>query len=241
MERFFDLALTHWIAHRANRWIFTGDIGHIPYQDWQVRAQSLGITIVEPITKLQYAPSPIRSEARKILGFNEDERVVTVTVGCTGAGEYLLRAANEAASLLIDKMPGLRMELVCGKGIDSGSLRRTAKPGVHVHDYVRNLHEYMIASDAAVLQSGLTSTMECLMMGVPMIVVPLANHWEQANTARYVSEKFGVRTIDANQVTAKELADALLELLNQSGRPEPHFRGDGHIAAARSIAEVLNL
>jgi UDP:flavonoid glycosyltransferase YjiC (YdhE family) len=30
MERFFDLALTHWIAHRANRWIFTGDIGHIP-------------------------------------------------------------------------------------------------------------------------------------------------------------------------------------------------------------------
>ena len=100
---------------------------------------------------------------------------------------------------------------------------------------------FIAASDAAAVQSGLTSTIECLMIGVPIVVVPLANHWEQANTARYVSEKFGVKKINADQVTAAVLAGALLELLNQPGRPASHFRGDGHVAAARAIAEVLNL
>jgi len=239
MERSFDFLLTHWLTRRAHRWIFTGDIDHIPREDWRIRAQNVGIMTVEPITKLQYTPPPTRYEARKKLGFGDDERIVTVTVGCTGAGEYLLKAATEAMTLLTNKVPGLRMELICGKGIDSGALRRTAGPSVHVHDYVRNFQEYIAASDAAVLQCGLTSTTECLMLGVPIVVVPLANHWEQANTARYVSEKFGVKKIAADQLTAEVLADVMLGILDQPNRPKSPFRGNGHIAAARAIAEVL--
>jgi len=239
MEIVFDFLLTHWLSRRAHRWIFTGDIDHVPRKDWRIRARNVGITTVEPITKLQYTPPPTRDEARKKLGFNEHDRVVTVTVGCAGAGEYLLKAANEAAPLLINKVQGLRMELICGKGIDSSPLRRTANPGVHVHDYVRNLQEFIAASDGAIVQSGLTSTIECLMIGVPMVVIPLADHWEQANTARYVSEKFGVEKIVADQVTPEVLADATLGILNQPGRPNPPFRGNGHIAAAQAIAEVL--
>ena len=241
MERSFDFLLTHWLPRRAHRWIFTGDLDHIPREDWRIRARNVGIMTVEPITKLQYTPPPTRYEARKKLGFGDNERVVTVTVGCTGAGEYLLKAANEAMPLLTNKVPGLRMELICGKGIDSEALRRTVGPSVHVHDYVRNFQEYIAASDAAVLQCGLTSTTECLMLGVPIAVVPLANHWEQANTARYVSEKFGVKKIAADQLTAEVLADAMLGILDQLKRPRSPFLGNGHIAAARAIAEVLGV
>jgi UDP-N-acetylglucosamine:LPS N-acetylglucosamine transferase len=239
MERFFDFLLTHWLSRRAHRWIFTGDIDHIPREDWRIRTRKVGIMTVEPITKLQYTPPPTRYEARKKLGFGDDERVVTVTVGCTGAGEYLLKAANEAMPLLTNKVPGLRMELICGKGIDSGPLRRIARSGVHIHDYARNFQEYIAASNAAVLQCGLTSTTECLMLGVPIVVVPLANHWEQANTARYVSEKFGVKKIIADQLTSEVLADSILEILNQPIKLKSPFRGDGHIATAQTIAEVL--
>jgi UDP-N-acetylglucosamine:LPS N-acetylglucosamine transferase len=157
MERFFDVILTRWLARRADRWIFTGDGDHVSREDWRVRARNVGIMTVEPITKFQYTPPPTRHEARQKLGFDENDKVVMVTVGCTGAGEYLLKAANEATPLLTNKVPGLRMELICGKGIDSGPLRRTANPGVHVHDYVRNFQEFVAASDAAVLQCGLTS------------------------------------------------------------------------------------
>ena len=138
LERVFDFLLAHWMPRRADRWIFTGDSEHIPREDWRVRARDVGIVTVEPITKLQYTPPPTRKEARQKLGFGDNDRVVIVTVGCSGAGEYLLQAANKAMSLLREGVPGLRMELICGKGIDSGELRRTAWPGVHVHDYIRN-------------------------------------------------------------------------------------------------------
>ncbi|HSB32640.1 MAG TPA: glycosyltransferase [Candidatus Sulfobium mesophilum] len=235
LERVFDFLLTHWLPRRTNRWIFTGDNDHIPRKDWQDRARSVGIVTVEPITKLQYTPPPTREEAREKLGFDDNERVVTISVGCTGAGEYLLMAANEAGSLLKDKVPRLRMELICGKGIDSGALQRTANPGVYVHDYVRNLQEYFAASDAAVVQCGLTSVTECLMLDIPIVVVPLANHWEQANTARYVSQKFGVKSIEAPQAAAAILADALLELLEQPKKTKSPFRGDGAILRQREL------
>jgi len=197
--------------------------------------------IVEPITKLQYTPPPTRKEARDKLGFNNSEKVVTVAVGCAGVGEYLLNAANAAAPLLAEIVPELRMELICGKGIDSDSLRRIADSHVRIHDYVRNYHEFIAASDAALLQSGLTTTLECLMAGVPMVVVPLANHWEQANVARYVTEKFKIRKIDADQITPETLSDAIFELLNSPDPPKSPFRGDGHVLAARSIADVLKI
>jgi len=77
------------------------------------------------------------------------------------------------------------------------------------------------------------------MLGIPIAVVPLANHWEQANTARYVSEKFGVKSIEAPQATAEALADAIRGLLKQTTRLQSPFRGDGHIEAASAIAGVL--
>ena len=239
MEKSFDLELTHWQARRADQWIFVGDIDLVPREDWRTRADELGILIVEPITKLQYTPLPARKEARENLGFEDCEKVVMVSVGCAGVGEYLLNAANAAAPLLAEKVPELRMELVCGKGIDSGPLRRIADPHVRIHDYVRNHHEFIAASDAALLQSGLTTTFECLMAEVPMVVVPLAGHWEQANVARYVTEKFKIEKIDADQISPEILSHAIFELLTSSDPPKSPFRGDGHVVAAKAIVDVL--
>ncbi len=241
MEKLFDWLIINWQARRTERWIFTGDIDQVPREDWRKRAHDLGIVMVEPITKLQYTSLPEQKDARRNLGFNENEKVITVAVGCAGVGEYLLNAANAAASLLSDRVSDLRIELICGKGIDSDPLRRIAGPGVRIHDYVRNFQEFIAASDAAVIQSGFTTTVEYLMAGVPIVVVPLANHWEQATTARYVAKKFDVKTIDALQVSPEVLAEAMLELLSQSRREKSPFRGDGHILAARAIANVLKV
>jgi hypothetical protein len=240
MEKFFDWLITHWQARRADRYIFVGDIDQVPSKDWRQRARELGIVMVEPITKLQYTPVPPRREARAKLGFNSSEKVVTVSIGCAGVGEYLLKAANAAAPLLAEKVPELRMEIICGKGIDSGHLARIADSHAKIHDYVRNFHEFIAASDAALLQSGLTATLECIMAEVPMIVVPLANHWEQVNVARYLVDRFDVRRIDVDQISPKTLSDALFELLDRPDPPESPFRGDGHVMAARAITEVIN-
>lgn len=241
MEKFFDWLITHWQARRADRYIFVGDIDLVPREDWRKRAHELGIMMVEPITKLQYTPLPTRQQARAKLGLKNSEKVVTVSIGCAGVGEYLLMAANAAAPLLAELIPELRMEIICGKGIDSSHLRQNADSRVHIHDYVRNFQEFIAASDVVLLQSGLTATIECIMAEVPMIVVPLANHWEQVNVARYLVEKFDVRRINTDGISPKTLSDALFELLDRPDPPKSPFHGDGHVLAARAIIEVLKM
>jgi hypothetical protein len=54
----------------------------------------------------------------------------------------------------------MRMEIVCGKGVDSAPLRLAARLGIHIHDYVRNSEKSLAASDAVVPHCGLTSTTE---------------------------------------------------------------------------------
>ncbi len=239
LEKFFDWWLAKWLPRRTNEWIFIGDPRHIPTQQWRDRARERGIRIVEPITKLQYTKAPARDAARNKLGFADDEKVVTIAVGCTDAGRYLLEAANDVSARLRERFPTLRMELVCGMSIDPTELARRAGPGVHVRGYVRNFEELLAASDAAVVQCGLTTATECLMIGVPMIVVPLANHWEQQNTARYVEEVSPFESIPADALTPQRLAEGLEKLLESAPRAGVVYRGDGHVRAAKLIAEVV--
>jgi UDP-N-acetylglucosamine:LPS N-acetylglucosamine transferase len=250
LEKFFDWWLAHWLPKRVDEWVFIGDARHIPTQAWRDRARDQGMMFVEPITKVQYTKPPARDEARKKLGFAPDAKVVTVAVGCTEVGGYLLDAANAASVMLRDTFPNLQIELVCGMSIPAEELAAKAGPGVRVHGYVRNFEELLSASDAAVVQCGLTTTTECLMVGVPTLVVPLANHWEQQNTARFLKEIGACESIPADTITAHALADGITGLLREGphvsvgtrqagSAPQATYRGDGHVRAAQVLSDVL--
>jgi UDP-N-acetylglucosamine:LPS N-acetylglucosamine transferase len=238
LERFFDWWAASYLPRRVHGWIFIGDEKHIPTQAWRDRARARGIKFVEPITKVQYTKAPTREEARAEFGFAEGEHVVTVAVGCTEVGRYLLDAANDAATSLRKSFPALRMELVCGMSIPHEELAARANEGVRVHGYLRNLERLFAASDAAAVQCGLTTSTECLMIGVPTMVVPLANHWEQENTARYLHEMHGWDRISADKITADKLASGVTQLLERDRRAEMPFEGDGHVKAAKLIVDA---
>jgi len=188
------------------------------------------------------APGPIDVECLAVVTELVDDRL-----GSGGTEPYLvpfpiLQILTELTGPPVSKIIDSGEELavvVCGKRIDSGPLRRIADPHVRIHDYVRNHHELIAASDAALLQSGLTTTLECLMADVPMVVVPLAGHWEQANVARYVTEKFKIEKIAADHVSPETLSHAIFESLTSSDPPKSPFRGDGHVVAAKAIVDVL--
>jgi UDP-N-acetylglucosamine:LPS N-acetylglucosamine transferase len=237
LERFYDWFLASWLPRRTARWIFTGDPGAVPYPRWVERAARNGINTVEPITKLQYSPPPSREEARRELGFAAGDRVVTVAVGCSGTGAYLLEAVAAAAGKLAVRFSNLRLELVCGLGIDPARFA-TVHPTVRPHGYRRDYERLLAASDAAVVQSGLTTATECLMLGVPSLVVSLEGFWEQEKTARFMERTAGARWLHGSALSPGAVADALTTLLD-GPRPPPLYHGDGHTAAARLIAAEL--
>ena len=239
LETFFDWLLSSHLPKRADKWVYIGDPDHIPRKEWRSRIDNEKILPVEPITKLQYTAPPSREAARRELCFKKDETVITVTVGCSGTGEYLLKAVNNAVPQLQKSIKKLRVELICGYGIDPGNLEFKPEQGVNVLGYVKNIETFYAGSDAVVIQSGITTATECLMIGTPMIAVPITNHWEQEHTAKYLEKKTGTLIVQGKDVSPDVMANAIEKLLITRGEKQSFFKGNGHQIAAKKIVEIL--
>jgi predicted glycosyltransferase len=139
------------------------------------------VTGFEPVAEAD------RAAVRAELGYREDEQVCILTVGGSGVGLDLLRrvvAASAAARALV---PGLRMVVVTGPRIDPASI--PPAPGLEVHGYVHDLWRHLAVCDLAVVQGGLTTTMELTANRRPFLYVPLRHHFEQQFHVRHRLER----------------------------------------------------
>jgi pimeloyl-ACP methyl ester carboxylesterase len=186
-----------------------------------------------------YDPAEVadRAAIRAELGYRRDEKVCLVTVGGTGAGACLLRrvmAAYPAAKRLV---PGLRMVVVAGPRIDLGTL--PAHDGLELHGYVPNLYRHLAACDVAVVQGGLTTTMELAAAQRPFIYVPLRHHFEQNFHVRHRLDRYRAgRCVDYEDTAPDSLAQAIAA---EAGRSVSYWpvEKDGAARAAALLTEVI--
>ncbi|HEV7654513.1 MAG TPA: alpha/beta fold hydrolase [Mycobacteriales bacterium] len=177
-----------------------------------------------------------RDALRAELGYGPDEQVCVVAVGGSGVGGALLRrvaAAQPAARALV---PGLRTVLVTGPRIDPASV--PAAPGLEVRGYVPDLYRHLAASDLAIVQGGLSTTMELTACRRPFLYVPLRNHFEQTVHVRHRLERHRAgRRLDYEQTTPDELAAAIAA---EIGREVDYLPVDPG-AAARAAGMLAEL
>jgi predicted glycosyltransferase len=187
---------------------------------------------------LDGSPPADREETRARLGHRPEERVCLVTVGGSGVGGALLRRTVEAFPFAEKRVPGLRMIVVTGPRIDPASLR--APDGVEVRGYVPDLPSHLAAADLAVVQGGLSTTMELTAAGRPFVYVPLEHHFEQQVHVPHRLAQYGAgRRMDyADAADPEHLAEVIAAEL---GRPVDHrpVETDGAARAARLLAELL--
>ncbi|GAA4778823.1 hypothetical protein GCM10023200_09850 [Actinomycetospora chlora] len=182
-------------------------------------------------------PPRDREELRAELGWRPDERVCLVAVGGSGVGRALLERVAAARPLLVRAVPGLRMVAVAGPRIDPASLRVPA--GVEVRGHVPDLEREVAACDVAVVQGGLTTTMELACAGRPFVYVPLAHHFEQQVHVPHRLARLGAgRRMEYADATPEALAEAVAELLARPARPVP-VADDGARRAAALLAELV--
>ncbi len=178
-----------------------------------------------------------RAAIRADLGYGADEKVCVVTVGGSGVGSDLLRrviAAFPQASRLI---PGLRMIVVAGPRIDPGSLQ--AYDGLEVYGYVHDLYRHLVACDLAVVQGGLTTTMELTAAGRPFIYVPLRHHFEQNFHVPHRLAQYGAgRCLPYEQTAPDMLARAMAEEIARPVSYRP-VETDGAARAAACLADLI--
>ncbi|HET9119287.1 MAG TPA: alpha/beta fold hydrolase, partial [Solirubrobacterales bacterium] len=178
-----------------------------------------------------------RGKLRDELGYDDDERVCIVTVGGSGVGADLLRRVIASFPAAKQRVPDLRMIVVAGPRIDAASL--PSHDGLEVVPYVHNLYRHLAACDLAVVQGGLTTSMELTAQKRPFIYFPLRHHFEQNFHVRHRLEQYGAgRRMDFDHSSPELIAEAIAD---EIGR-EVHYRdveSDGAARAARHLSQLL--
>jgi predicted glycosyltransferase len=177
-----------------------------------------------------------REALRAELGYG-DEPLCVVSVGGSGIGSPLLVRAIEALPLVRERIPRLRMVAVAGPRIDPQTLPRA--DGLEVRGYVHELYRHLAACDVALVQGGLTTTMELVAAARPFLSVPLASHFEQRFHVRHRLDRYGARAwLGYEDATPEALADAIAGAMGT----EPSYRpvsATGAARAAELIAELV--
>jgi len=176
-------------------------------------------------------------ELRRRLGYRQDEKVVVASVGGTAVGAQLLRRIAQSFPLMKRECPELRMVLVTGPRLATEGF--APQPGLEVRPYVHKLFEHLACCDLALVQGGLSTTMELVATRRPFLSFPLQRHFEQCVHVRQRLANYDAdNSIDYPSLDPQTLAQRALQRMHEPVRYRPVETG-GAAMAARRIAEVL--
>ena len=184
-----------------------------------------------------FEPVADREKLRAELGYKPNERVCIVTVGGSGVGGDLLRRVIEAFPRRRSTCPSCGWSSSPARG--STRRRLPQHDGLEIRAYVHELYRHLAACDLAVVQGGLTTSMELTANSRPFLYFPLRHHFEQNFHVHHRLENYGAgRRMDFETDGPAEIATAIAE---EIGR-EVDYRSvetDGAARAAALIAELL--
>ena len=222
-----------------DRAVFVGDPGDIVPD-----AFGPGLPLIRDWTQQHYdfpgyitGFGPGQLTDRQALGYRDDERVCLVTVGGSGVGGSLLRKVIAAYPQARERVPGLRMIVVTGPRIDPASL--PAHDGLEIRPYVHELYRHLAVCDLAVVQGGLSTTMELTASRRPFLYFPLRDHFEQNLHVRHRLERYRAgRCLDYDSTTPADIAHAIATELGRDVDYRP-VATDGAARAAAMLASLL--
>jgi len=178
-----------------------------------------------------------RERLRAELGYSPEERVCIVTVGGSGVGEALLRRVISAVPDARKLVPNLRVIVVAGPRIDPASLPQVE--GLELRAYVHQLYKHFAACDLAIVQGGLTTSMELTANRRPFLYFPLRHHFEQNFHVCHRLNRYGAgRRMDFETDGPADIATAIAEEIGREVDYAP-VETDGAARAAARIAELL--
>jgi UDP-N-acetylglucosamine:LPS N-acetylglucosamine transferase len=129
------------------------------------------------------------------------------------------------------------MIVVAGPRIDPSLV--SPRDGLEVREFVPDLHRHLAASDIALVQGGLTTTMELTASRRPFIYFPLRLHFEQNFHVRHRLNRYGAGScMDYDAATPERIVEAMVQELNRTVDYRV-VETDGAYRAASHIAGLL--
>ncbi len=218
--------------------IFIGGVDELPdvtfgpglpgIRDW-TREWFTSVPYVVPFDPAGYRdPATLRTK----LGYGTGYPLFVAAVGGTTVGRDLLELTAEAFARVRQQQPAARMVMVTGPRLPPNELPDVV--GLEKRGYVPALFEHLACADVAVVQGGLSTTMELVAAQRPFVYFPLARHWEQQHFVTHRLNHYGAGTrMDFASTSPADLASAMI----RAQREQPTYRriapGGERQAAAR--------
>ena len=173
---------------------------------------------------------------RKTLGYG-DGPLVIYSIGGTAIGKDLLELCGKAYAIAKQKIPSLRMILVCGPRLPAETL--SVPPDMEVRQFVPDLYKHFAACDLAIVQAGGASTLELTALHRPFIYFPIVGHAEQeivvAGRLRRHHAGVSMSYVDS---TPRSLAEAIIANINTSVEPKD-ISFDGACQVVRLLNKLI--
>ncbi len=154
------------------------------------------------------------------MGYRPGERVCIATVGGSGVGEHLLARVIAAYPQARRLVPGLRMIVVAGPRINPDTL--PTADGLEIRPYVPDLYGHLAACDLAIVQGGLSTTMELTANHRPFLYFPLERHFEQNLHVHHRLQRYHAgRRMNYHDSPPEEIATAIAQEIDHQVDYQP--------------------
>ena len=159
-----------------------------------------------------------RDETLALHGLPRDSRLITVSISGSGLGAHLIEAATSAFNRA--RLDGTTMAVV------GGNTRASHEDNVFHLGSVRDNQNLIAASRLVISLAGKSTIDESNSYGVPIIAIPLKNHFEQERNAKILGFSYN----DINRLDSL-ITDAI-------ERPQHPRNYGGSSAAAQVLADI---
>ena len=120
------------------------------------------------------------------------------------------------AGLLLESLGGFPSEydVVISRGEPNGSSVPVRDRNLTVYGWIEDQYEVLEASSVVVSRAGHGTIMKSIMLGKPMILIPIPDHTEQYVNAKRASKLGLAEIVPQREVTTERLLDATKKLLD---------------------------
>lgn len=222
--------VTDYDIHPA--WFNRGVAGYfVPTPEIKVQVERMGY----PEDRVRVTGIPIHpvfsqehGSARRALKLRDDRPVVLFMSGGFGIGDM-----ETAVERLAKIEKPFQLVVVCGK---NESLRKKVSKhkGVQAHGFVKNVQDFMEASDLVITKAGGLTVSECLAKGAPMIIYSPIPGQEERN-CDYLLERGAAIKAKSLEVLDYKVA----ELLETAGKLDTMKSAAASAARPHAAREIL--
>ncbi len=159
-----------------------------------------------------------RDLVREVLGFRDESKLIVVSIGGGNVGgELLLKTVAAFKELCADER--YHLQLFTGPYCDNrviAKLKGKLPPRTKIEKFATNFPAWLQAADLSISMAGYNTCMNIIQAGVPALVYPFSQNWEQMYRARQLGKRAPITILSKDDLEPAALSRAIAENI---GRP----------------------